>query len=133
MLLNNKIKRTLIAIVRVFHSRQIEWHGIQFLRFLDDLLERNINDLRVHIDKPLDQPGTSNAIYLRTLSGYPPHKTYPAIQLRARKIHDFLLLFKNSVVSVGAIIFTFCKKKNPKGQQAVYKNRLSTRQLLTGY
>jgi hypothetical protein len=65
------IKRAFIAIVREFYIRYIKRYSIELLRFCYYLVEWDINNLSLLINKAFNKPRTGYTVYLGTLACNP--------------------------------------------------------------
>ena len=68
-----RIERAQLAAVRQIGTRNIVEDGAQPFGLAEHLLGRGEDELRRGIDEAGDQPGTGDAVDLRTLAGDPGH------------------------------------------------------------
>src|SRR5687768_7144806 len=76
ILFNKVIKCALSSVVSKFHSWYVERCGMKLRGFANNLFKRNVNDFRILVNKPPDQPCTSNTINFRSLTGDPLHLSF---------------------------------------------------------
>src|SRR5216684_293375 len=71
--LQNRLERTLLAVVTQLHCGNIKWDGPQFLRFAHHVLRRNKMKFRLRVHKFSDQPGARHSIDLYVFTRNPLH------------------------------------------------------------
>ncbi|GCC47213.1 hypothetical protein chiPu_0031396, partial [Chiloscyllium punctatum] len=67
----NGIERAAFALVREFHAIDIVGNPARPLGDRDDLILRDVDELRIRIDEAPDQPGASNTVDLRVFTCHP--------------------------------------------------------------
>src|SRR5690349_6521928 len=77
VLLDERLERALAVAMGVLGSRRVEAVGSLSGRILEDLVVRDVNDLRVDVDEFAYQPGTGDPIGLGVLTCDPLHGVAP--------------------------------------------------------
>src|SRR5882724_1585860 len=85
------IKSTTVLMMRKLHARNVERNGFELPGLSGHLVEGDVYEFGLFIDKSADKPGTGNAVDLGTFAGNPFHAEC-SLKFRKLKISISIML-----------------------------------------